>query len=362
MKTKKIFLTTLLISVFLLTGCQKKITGTISDLNKKNSETKIPSADKNLETWQAEEMDFSFQYPSDLRIYDCGKTIRLGFKKYDNTICWEGPKDTIPPITLMQEIGNLQSSLNWQENALNVSSKKQITVDSYPATRLAGTWKTGGMNPDLKGTKYEGIFIEKDSGYRVELSYLDAQKEKIDQEKYKEAFDAIVQSLQFDNSNTETINTQGWQTYNNTQYGFNFKYPSSWSIKENKLEGAQLEKIIKLSLGFSDNVHKLTTGMGEMTNLAGLIVSKGTLQEYRNVTNAPVAGTSRQTNLGKLQVNKEKRDLGDQTSYMINSPDQTYMITLNDYTNKFLDTYQPGEQQKIQDTIQKIFSSFEFTK
>jgi len=207
MKNKKLFALTLLISVFLLTGCQKKLTGTVSDLKKGVPDTETEqesiglgeeaSIDGVLQTFKSSQLGVIFQHPNALNVYDCGNTLRLSFAKYDNSICSEGPKDSLPPITIGLVHGGIDSAISWHENQLNVTLKEMVTgIEGVGGTRLEGTWKTGGMRPELAGTKYEAAFLSTGPDqYKFDLSYLDVSKEGGSEAKYKQAFDQILESL-----------------------------------------------------------------------------------------------------------------------------------------------------------------------
>ena len=184
MKIKKIFTLILLTSIFFLSGCQKKSAEPVSD----------------LKTHKNSQLGISFKYPQGLIAHDCPYVTRLSYQQYPDSICQEGPKETIPPINILEEAGELESSIKWQENQLNIISKENLTINGNPAVKMVGTWISGGMKPELKDTKYEIVFIETSSkAYKVDLSYLEIDKEKENQEKYKKAFDQIVQSLEFNN-------------------------------------------------------------------------------------------------------------------------------------------------------------------
>lgn len=200
MKIKKIFPLILLISIFFLAGCQKKSTGLLSDLKKGGSETKETVEDVNLETHKNSQLGIQFKYPQGLIVHDCPYVIRISYQQYPDSICQEGPKETMPPINILEEAGELDSSIKWQEDQLNIISKENLIINGNPAVRMVGTWIHGGMKPELKDTKYEIVFIETSSkAYKVDLSYLEVEKEGENQEKYKKAFDQIVQSLKLNN-------------------------------------------------------------------------------------------------------------------------------------------------------------------
>jgi len=193
MKTKQIIIV-LLISLLFLTGCQEQIS------KKTDLETKKTTEKIDLEIYQSSELGVQFQYPKGLIPNDCSYVIRLSYQQYPTSICQEGPKETMPPLNVSDLAGEVESSVSWHENQLNVISKENITVAGNPAVKLVGTWIDGGMNPELKDTKYEVVFVNAGTNaYTVDLSYLEIDKEGKSKEEYKRAFDQILQSLEFTN-------------------------------------------------------------------------------------------------------------------------------------------------------------------
>jgi len=47
-------------------------------------------------------------------------------------------------------------------------------------------------------------------------------------------------------TNTNTVNTTAWKTYQNTTYGFEFKYPENWILKEKTPNGTNSGRIVSL--------------------------------------------------------------------------------------------------------------------
>ncbi len=196
MKIKKVFILMFLVCVPLLAGCQKKT----SELEKREPEPKERTENINLKTYTNSQLGLQFKHPEETTVYDCSYTIKLSYQQYLDSICQEGPKETIPPIDILQLAGDLESSMKWQENQLDIVSKEDTTVAGKPAVRMVGTWISGGMRPELKDTKCEVVFVDAGAkAYSVDLSYLDVEKEGESQEKYKTAFDQIVESLEFTN-------------------------------------------------------------------------------------------------------------------------------------------------------------------
>ncbi len=157
-----------------------------------------------------------------------------------------------------------------------------------------------------------------------------------------------------------TSETANWQVYDNREYGFQIKYPSGWQFDIDRVEGPKMEEVIKLSASFSDGVHKVTSGMGDITALAGLQITKGTLEEYQEVHNSPVEGTVEETTISGYPATKEKRGFGDETAYMFEHPEGKYRVTLTDYTERFSDVLNDQERLEMREIIDKIFSTFDF--
>lgn len=153
--------------------------------------------------------------------------------------------------------------------------------------------------------------------------------------------------------------TTDWQVYNNSEYGFKIKYPSDWVFETTVIGDPEAQKVIKLLISFSDKIHKLSHEAGEITALASLEVSQGTLEEYRKFHNAPVPGSIKEMTINTYPAIQEKSGQDD-VVYIIELPEVEYRITLTDHTSMFSKQISNDEKDELKNTVDNIFSTFEF--
>lgn len=170
---------------------------------------------------------------------------------------------------------------------------------------------------------------------------------------------APIGKQETDQSTKIADETADWQVYKNEEYGFQIKYPPDWEFNINKI-GAELQEVMKLFGAFSDKTHKIIAEFGEITALASIDVSKGTMEEYGKAHNAPIEGTSEKVTINNYPAVKEKRGFGDEIGYMIDHPEGKYRITLTDHVDMFTDVMSDEEKEEVKNIINKIFSTFEF--
>ena len=163
------------------------------------------------------------------------------------------------------------------------------------------------------------------------------------------------------NSAKTTDETVNWQTYSNSEYGFKIKYPAGWELQINQI-GPELQKTMRFSAAFSGQTHKITAQFGEITALAAIDISAGTMEEYKKVHNAPISGTTKQVTINNYPAIQEKRGFGDEIAYMIDHPEGKYKITLKDHVDMFTDVMSDQEKEEARKTVDKVFSTLEFVE
>ena len=112
---------------------------------------------------------------------------------------------------------NLEESINrtGDQFADRKETRENILIGGAPALLVTVTTN------EVEGWINKHIYLERD-GKTFIMSNGSVDRPE---------FEAYYKSLRFF-APTQTLDTSNWQTYRNEEYGFEFKYPSSWVIKK----------------------------------------------------------------------------------------------------------------------------------
>lgn len=219
------------------------------DTVEQSADVESENVDVDTSNWQAyqnEEIGIKFQYPASFKINEMDSSpsenvlMNLVFKLpqdisrncicelsiavYDNSqnleiAAWMAENGFITKEQYekeKQDTGTLAGSLE----------QKSFAVDGNPAISYDIAAEGGGSHHTL--IAWEGkIFLM--SGNSESYTFNNVNKDRI----MRKVYDLILANLSFDSSIEESkVDATAWQTYRNEEYGFEFRYPSSWFAKE----------------------------------------------------------------------------------------------------------------------------------
>ena len=184
-------------------------------------DTSDPSAD--LESWQTyqnEEYGFEFKYPKDWFIDSSNH----------NRVYIANTKEEVTKETAPDDFKNIWIGFDYDES----KEKDEDSLNNYP-----GVTKRSAKNNGIPMNVYE--YTDMDSGEETMEAYWTRGDEKyiadcaseVGEKDSKEEviiLKRILSTFKF----IDLVDTSSWQTYQNEEYGFEFKYPKDEEIIQDK--------------------------------------------------------------------------------------------------------------------------------
>lgn len=151
-------------------------------------------------------------------------------------------------------------------------------------------------------------------------------------------------------SSTSAADLKGWQTYTNSQYGFELKYPAEWSFKENLAKDSN-PKSIDFGLGSDLDANKNSFSI-TIYSLQGSGIN--TVAEY-TAHFETIVGKMEDTTIG----NTEAKEILFHPKSNPSESDYDLRLIKNDFGFNF-DTWQDGESSQNITIAKTILGSLEF--
>jgi len=176
------------------------------------------------ETYRNEKYGFEIKYPPDWKVVDGGVNY-FGFDKRDFDVCF-GLACTAPGIVIeLHPNDNIETFWLWeiiQEGELSptikVIKKEVVTIRNREITKAlleqGNGWQEWNYlfdSPEIKG-----------------FTLFSANTAKRDQIVYDLIAEKMLSTFKF----LEKDETADWKTFNNAEFGYSFKYPSTYIVKE----------------------------------------------------------------------------------------------------------------------------------
>lgn len=171
-------------------------------------------------TYKNEELGFTFKYPSSYELEVEGALSADGvISKSPNTVTVISNTDPNFAVSIEYKNAGGMSLINDAAKSYDSCSLDGLQSDSY---YLDGRYGLIYVNTSCGVNGSTIIFVlDRDTLYTINIashaSYSEIQDE----------VDKILSTFKF--AETE-INTRNWKTYQNSEYGFEFKYPETWII------------------------------------------------------------------------------------------------------------------------------------
>jgi len=178
--------------------------------------------------WQKSSVEAPSQQPNEMSDWKTYSNTELGVEfNYPTNYVLSSGESRVELSSSQVCKDNLKTSSAWQLNCvvytLLVQGNK-ITGPKTTATQVAGYpaerfEDQGGM---WEGVEQTYIQFNKDNKWYISsISYHSTNKSVAEN-----ILNQVILSLRFDGSQSVETNTNGWETYSNAKYGFEFKYPA----------------------------------------------------------------------------------------------------------------------------------------
>jgi hypothetical protein len=187
----------------------------------------IPSteATSNWKTYINNSERYSLTYPVNWHLYDSYKPELVtitNLELLDGRDGLPAPEDIIIRVYTYNNLLKDETVESWV-NRTGLSDKRSILVDGvkaikgrtiYTGEEESGYYKKGESSGEDVRVVYNG------KGYQISYSPYGS--------KFASTFDQILSTFKF-----TKFPTSDWKTYINTNYGIEFKYPSTYTVKDN---------------------------------------------------------------------------------------------------------------------------------
>lgn len=178
-----------------------------------------PSNFANWKTYENKLLKISFLYPASYTLSSSpssnedylSKNVRIVLTKKDNTVIniWINPEG----------VGGLSDKIY------------EINYDENYGFKIIGNYK--GVKPESDSENTLTIEADYDAGenFRNVSFILNVPKNLLNQ--FNQEFEQLLSTFKFlDSSTSSAVDTKNWKIYENKKYGFSFKYPSDFLVKD----------------------------------------------------------------------------------------------------------------------------------
>lgn len=300
---------------------------------------------KDWKTYRNEEYGFEFKYPAKFKDQYVESNASLPNCR------------TNDDIALINELGSLQVSIACESDLIRSNEFKgegqKIIVSGRNAFLFDYVSSAGYINKEIYITLFDGIYINIMHTYKSgrdeydELSLVD--------------FNKIISTFKFEDSPSSKISD--WKTYRNEEYGFEIKYPTTYSIFQDTDQIR--EKVIPVTKNSSNVYLTPTEGVKFFFCCEPGYLQVKPLDTYQGDLSVWVANEKATTyayfqNSGLVNTNDGYTVIGGEKSYKFNETEygtlEVWIVNHNHVSYKISlvnmrDEYSNG-----------IISSFKFTK
>jgi hypothetical protein len=197
----------------------------LSRVNKPKNINQGNNFSNGLQTYEDKKYEFSFKYPLNWYLYKKDKNIYL--QKENNIQCADDNRadffidieDIISGKTIDNAVDDYLSKFTSDSTKYK---REKITVQNGEGIKI-----TENCDPSSMCGDPFWIILHK--------NFILIFNQSFGGSKYSEILDKIISTVEFVPTPTNIPNlTDNWEIYKNEKYNYSIKYPSSWSIKEDK--------------------------------------------------------------------------------------------------------------------------------
>jgi hypothetical protein len=184
-------------------------------------------SDEDWKTYNA--LVFSFEYPEswgEPKVDRWSKGTMVQFENFNiDTTAYVDPEGNGGLIPAEKQIKRTIASLSEQKE-ISKLEQKEIQISGVVGTKVSYIATTNGISTDVFS-----VYAARPNGGILTIYYEFLSTE--DKENHRKIFERIIDSIEFDQNNTQKqeTSTMEWKTFTNDKYNYSFKYPSDWVIK-----------------------------------------------------------------------------------------------------------------------------------
>jgi hypothetical protein len=283
----------------------------------------------NVKTYSNSTYGFEFQYPSSFRLngdFDKDKSITL-LESVD------GDGGSVQFEFINKPIVDARGDIATQYEG-KIITAKDIKFNGYDAREIIYRASELGSGRFVLISRSSGTF---------KITHLAG------------TFEDVLSTFKFTNSSP----TADWKTYTNTQYGFEVKYPSTWTAKPNYSGSSFKPSVISLlspealkaSTPYQKNKMDINVySLAELNDIHKF--NSNNLEDYLNANGTDVVSYSKSTLNGVNAYDAKEAGLGTYFAIYIERDAKIYQL--------FFDAI--GSRAELSETEKEILSTFKFTK